>query len=63
MLYNAYTDVQFRTLRALLETTQVEGYENCKNIVMMREIIDHGKKVEVKEEEKDGEKVENKSDR
>lgn len=55
MFYNAYTDVQFRTLRALLETTQVEGYENCKNIVMMREIIDHGKKVEVKEEE-DGEK-------
>jgi hypothetical protein len=62
MTLNAYTDEQFRTLRVLLETTEVKGYENCKNVVMMREILDHGRKVEVKEEE-DGEKVENKGDR
>jgi hypothetical protein len=46
----------------LLDTTEVKGYDNCKNVVMMREIIDHGQIIEVKEEE-NGEEVENKSDR
>lgn len=63
MIFNAYTEEQFRTLRVLLDTTEVQGYQNCKNVVMMMDILNHGRKVEVKEEEKDGEKVENKSDR
>jgi hypothetical protein len=62
MKLHAYTGEQIRTLRVLLETTEVKGYDNCKNVVMMREIIDHGQIVEVKEEE-NGEEVENKSDR
>lgn len=52
----AYTDQQIRTMRALLDMTEVHGLENCKNIVMMRDIIDHNQRVDVSEEEvKDGE--------
>ncbi len=56
MIFNAYTEEQFRTLRVLLDTTEVQGYQNCKNVVMMMDILNHGRKVEVKEEE-DGEEV------
>lgn len=63
MILKAYTDEQWRTLRVLLEGLELRGYENCKNVVMMRQILDNGRNVEIKEEEQDGEKVENKSDR
>ena len=56
MILNSYTDEQFRTLRVLLDTTEVQGYQNCKNVVMMMDILNHGRKVEVKEDE-DGEEV------
>lgn len=61
----AYTDTQIRTARALLETTETKGYENCKNIVMLRDIIDHSQLVDVadKKEVEDGKEVENKGDR
>lgn len=53
----AYTDQQIRTLRVLLDTTEVQGYENCKNVVMMRDIIDHNQRVNVSDEEvENGEK-------
>ena len=28
MILNSYTDEQFRTLRVLLDTTEVQGYQN-----------------------------------
>jgi hypothetical protein len=62
MILNAYTDEQFRTLRVLLEGIELRGYENCKNVVMMRQILDNGRKVEVKEDE-NGEEVKDKGDR
>lgn len=62
MKLHAYTDEQIRTLRVLLETTEVKGYDNCKNVVMMREIMDHGQMVDVKEDE-NGEEIKDKSDR
>ena len=53
----AYTDQQIRTLRVLLDTTEVQGYENCKNVVMMWDIIDHNQRVNVSDEEvENGEK-------
>ena len=58
----AYTEEQIRTLRVLLETTEVKGLDNCKNIVMMREIVDRCQIVDVKEEDH-GKEVEDKSDR
>jgi len=62
MIFNAYTDEQFRTLRVLLEGIELRGYENCKNVVLMRQILDNGRRVEVKEEE-DGKEVKDESDR
>jgi hypothetical protein len=62
MILNAYTDEQFRTLRVLLEGIELRGYENCKNVVMMRQILDNGRKVEVKEED-NGEEIKDKGDR
>lgn len=62
MILNAYTDEQFRTLRVLLEGIELRGYENCKNVVMMRQILDNGCKVEVKEED-NGEEIKDKGDR
>lgn len=58
----AYTEEQIRTLRVLLDVTEVKGLENCKNIVMMREIVDRYQIVDVKEEDH-GKEVEDKSDR
>ena len=58
----AYTEEQIRTLRVLLDVTEVKGLENCKNIVMMREIVDRCQIVDVKEEDH-GKEVEDKSDR
>ena len=62
MKLHAYTGEQIRTLRVLLETTEVKGYDNCKNVVMMREIMDHGQMVDVKEDEH-GEEIKDKGDR
>ena len=62
MILNAYTDDQFRTLRVLLEGIELRGYENCKNVVMMRQILDNCRKVEVKEED-NGEEIKDKGDR
>lgn len=62
MKLHAFTDEQFRTLRVLLDITEVKGYDNCKNVVMMREIMDHGQMVDVKEDE-NGEEIKDKSDR
>lgn len=56
MEFNGYTDQQMQTLRVLLETTEVKGVENCKNIVMIKQIIDQGKRIKVDEEVQDGEK-------
>lgn len=55
MEYLGYTDKQIRTLRALLDLTEVRGVENCTNIVNMRQIIDSAQKIDVKEDKKDGE--------
>jgi hypothetical protein len=67
MIFNAYTDDQIRTARVLLVSIEVKGYENCKKIVMLREIVDNLQRVEVSEiVEKDGDHVEeikDKSDR
>ena len=54
MEYLGYTDKQIRTLRALLDLTEVRGVENCTNIVNMRQIIDSAQKIDVKEEVQDG---------
>ena len=62
MILNAYTEEQFRTLRVLLEGIELRGYENCKNVVMMRQILDNCRKVEVKEED-NGEEIKDKGDR
>ncbi len=56
MEYLAYTDNQIRTLRALLDLTEVRGVENCTNIVNMRQIIDSAQKIDVKEDEKEDKK-------
>lgn len=55
MEYLGYTDKQIRTLRALLDLTEVRGVDNCTNIVNMRQIIDSAQKIDVKEDKKDGE--------
>ena len=46
----SYTETQIRTARALLETLEVKGYDNCKRVVMLRQILDSGEK-----ENEDGE--------
>jgi hypothetical protein len=53
MEYLAYTDNQIRTLKALLDLTEVHGIENTKRIIMMFQILEENKKVNV-EEVKDG---------
>jgi hypothetical protein len=74
MILNAYTDDQIRTVRVLLESIEVKGYENCKKIVMLKEIIENLQRVEVSENVEDvnknvekegehGEEIEDKSDR
>lgn len=35
-----YSENQIRTARVLLETISVAGYENCKNVVLLRQILD-----------------------
>lgn len=59
----AYTEEQIRTLRVLLETTEVKGLENCKNIVMMRDITDKYQIVEVDDLKEGDHGEEVKSDR
>lgn len=54
MEYIAYTDKQIRTLRALLDLTEVRGVENCTNIVNMRQIIDNPLNIDDKEAVQDG---------
>nr|DAT38923.1 MAG TPA: hypothetical protein [Caudoviricetes sp.] len=44
-----YEETQIRTARVLLESLEVRGYENCKNVVLLRQILDSGEK-----ETKDG---------
>lgn len=74
MILNAYTDDQIRTVRVLLESIEVKGYENCKKVVMLKEIIENLQRVEVSENVEDvnknvekegehGEEIEDKSDR
>jgi hypothetical protein len=53
MEYLAYTEKQIRTLKALLDMTEISGIENCKRIIMMFQILEENKKVNV-EEVKDG---------
>jgi hypothetical protein len=52
MEYLAYTEKQIRTLKALLDMTEISGIENCKRIIMMFQILDEHKMV--KEESEDG---------
>ena len=54
MEYLGYTEKQVRTLRALLDLTEVHGLDNCKNIVNMCQILDDNKRINVQEEVKDG---------
>ena len=74
MILNAYTDDQIRTARVLLESIEVKGYENCKKVVMLKEIIENLQRVEVSENVDDvnknvekegehGEEIKDKSDR
>lgn len=67
MILNAYTEDQIRTVRVLLESIEVKGYENCKKIVMLKEIVENLQRVEVNEnvekEGEHGEEIEDKSDR
>ena len=67
MILNAYTDDQIRTARVLLESIEVKGYENCKKVVMLKEIIENIQRVEVNDsaekEGKHGEEIKDKSDR
>ena len=44
-----YDETQIRTARVLLESLEVRGDENCKNVVLLRQILDSGEK-----ETKDG---------
>ena len=44
-----YEETKIRTARVLLESLEVRGYENCKNVVLLRQILDSGGK-----ETKDG---------
>lgn len=46
-----YDETQIRTARVLLESLEVRGYENCKNVVLLRQILDSGEK---EKETKDG---------
>ena len=39
-----YGETQIRTARVLLESLEVRGYENCKNVVLLRQILDSGEK-------------------
>lgn len=67
MILNAYTDEQIRTARVLLESIEVKGYENCKKIVTLKEIVENLQRVEVNEnvekEGEHGEEIKDKSDR
>lgn len=67
MILNAYTDDQIRTARVLLESIEVKGYENCKKIVMLKEIVENLQRVEVNEnverEGEHGEEIKDKGDR
>ena len=67
MILNAYTEDQIRTARFLLDSIEVKGYENCKKIVMLKEIVENLQRVEVNENvEKEGEhgnEIKDKSDR
>jgi hypothetical protein len=47
-----YTDEQIRTARALLDMIEVHGYESCKNVVLLRQILDSPQK-EVKHGEEE----------
>ena len=42
-----YTENHIRTARVLLEELEVHGVENCKRIVMLRQILDSGNTTEV----------------
>jgi hypothetical protein len=48
-----YTDDQIQAAKVLLETLEVSGLENCKRVVMLRQILD-GDKPENEEEANDG---------
>lgn len=48
-----YTDDQIQAAKVLLETLEVSGLENCKRVVMLRQILD-GDKPENEEEADDG---------
>lgn len=67
MILNAYTDDQIRTARVLLESIEVKGYENCKKIVMLKEIVENLQRVEVNEnverEGDHGNEIKDKGDR
>jgi hypothetical protein len=56
----AYEDKQIESARVLLELIELRGYENCKNVVMLRQILDSGKPFEIekpgKEDSNDKEK-------
>ena len=39
-----YEDAQIRTARVLLEDLEVHGVDNCKRVVMLRQILEGGKK-------------------
>lgn len=38
-----YEDTQIRTARVLLEDLEVHGVENCRRVVLLRQILDGGK--------------------
>ncbi len=48
-----YEDEQIKAAKILLEGLEVSGVENCKRVVMLRQILD-GQKVEEKESSGDG---------
>ena len=54
MEYFGFTYQQIRTMRALLDMTEIHGLENCKNILMMNDILNKGRQIDVSEEVKDG---------